>query len=179
MYHASLMRLDTDNKPSWTRNVKLLLCSHGMGQAWYNQGVASVDIFLKLFKERLLDNFRQNWHSRIDSFSRADFYKHIKLGHCPSNYLEIVIPKTHRNALARLFVSSHTLRVETGRWARPVTPREERKCYLCNKLEDEYHMVLECKLYKAIRGQLIPSFYWQRPSMFKLIDLMIQSDILM
>ena len=74
--------------------------------------------------------------------------------------------------MSRLIVSSHSLRVETGRWARPVTPRNERKCHVCNKLEDEYHMILECALYNDIRTTLIPKYYYERPSMYKLVNLL-------
>ena len=55
-----------------------------------------------------------------------------------------------------------------GRWALPERfAIDDRKCKLCNKLEDEYHFVL---LYDAIRTQYIVRYYLRRPSMFKLIE---------
>ena len=30
----------------------------------------------------------------------------------------------------------------------------------CNKLEDEYHFVLECMSYNDLRKQLSPVYYW-------------------
>ena len=171
LYHASVLRMDVDNSPSWARNVKQLLCSRGFGEAWYNQGVSNVDAFIKLFRQRIFDTFKQDWHNRLESSTRASFYIEVKLSHEPSRYLNIVTPKAHRNALARLMVSSHGLRVETGRWTRPVTAREQRTCLNCNKLEDEFHMILECSLYTNIRKTLIPEYYRKRPSMFKLVQL--------
>ena len=48
--------------------------------------------------------------------------------------------KKFRNALSRLRISSHRLEVETGRWNKPQRIEYvERKCRLCNKLEDEFH----------------------------------------
>ena len=39
-------------------------------------------------------------------------------------------------------------RIETGRHQRPIIPRENRFCFICaNKIEDEQHFLLECKLY--------------------------------
>ena len=74
--------------------------------------------------------------------------------------------------LTRLRVSSHRLEVECGRWARPErTPFDDRKCKLCHKLEDEYHIVLECPLYTDLRKQTISKFYWGRPNMPKFIEL--------
>ena len=171
LYHASVMRMDVDNSPSWARNVKVLLCSNGFGEAWYNQGVSNVDIFMNLFRQRILDTFKQEWHNRLEASSRASFYIKVKLLHQPSRYLSVVTPKLHRNALAKLMVSSHRLRVETGRWTRPVTPREQRTCFHCNKFEDEYHMILECNLYNNIRKELISEYYIKHPSMMKLVQL--------
>ena len=38
---------------------------------------------------------------------------------------------------------------ETGRWQKPTAnPFNERKCTLCLKLDDRFHFLLECPLYK-------------------------------
>ena len=76
-----------------------------------------------------------------------------------------------RIALARLRASSHRLEIEAGRWARPHIPVGERKCGICNQLEDEYHFVLECLLCMNLRRKYIDRFYWNRPSMYKLVEL--------
>ena len=39
-------------------------------------------------------------------------------------------------------------------------------------VEDEYHFMLECEFYSDIRKVLLPRYYYIRPSMFKLIQLM-------
>ena len=69
-------------------------------------------------------------------------------------------------------VSSHRLEVEIGRWSRPVsTPFDERKCRICDKLEDEFHFLFECSLYADLRKQCISRYFIARPSMYKLIEL--------
>ena len=69
-----------------------------------------------------------------------------------SEYLEIVNIKKFKIALAKLRVSSHRLEIEMGRLARPERIEfDDPKCKLCNKLEDEFHFVLECPLYNDIR----------------------------
>ena len=47
----------------------------------------------------------------------------------------------------RFRISSHQLRIETGRYEN--TPRNERLCLFCtsNKIEDENHFLLDCKTY--------------------------------
>ena len=59
-----------------------------------------------------------------------------------------------------------------GRWARPERIEfDDRKCKLYNKLEDEFHFVLECPRYDDIRKKYISHYYLRRPSMFKFIEL--------
>ncbi len=72
-------------------------------------------------------------------------------------------------AFARLKVSSHRLEIESGRWNR--TPIENRKCQMCNCLEDEYHFILECTMYSDIRNIYIRNYYRCRPTMIKFIEL--------
>ena len=47
------------------------------------------------------------------------------------------------HALSKLRVSSHRLQIEAGRWVRPRRiPVNERKCTICQVVEDEFHYVL-------------------------------------
>ena len=166
------------NKPGWATSVKTLLCSIGMGEAWYNQGVGHPEIFLKLLKQRLHDNFVQDWNARLESSSRARFYRSIKLNFDRSIYLSKVTAIQHRISMSRLIVSSHSLHVETGRWRRPnPTPPEERFCPNCpRKIEDEYHFIMECTLNSELRKKFIPKKFWDRPSMQNLVNLFNSSD---
>ena len=44
-------------------------------------------------------------------------------------------------------------------------------------MDDEYHFVLECSLLRNLRSELIPNYYWKRPSMSKLLELLNNSNI--
>jgi len=57
-----------------------------------------------------------------------------------------------RKVLTRLRLSSHHLKIETGRWHKPCTPipRNERLCKICNVLEDDYHFICEYPVYNDI-----------------------------
>ena len=70
-------------------------------------------------------------------------------------------------------MSSHRLEIEAGRWKKPAaTPLSERKCKECNILEDEFHFICECKLYIDLRKMYIRRYFWNRPSMHKLVTLL-------
>ena len=89
---------------------------------------------------------------RLDESSQIRFYRSLTPTHQLSKYLMLCLPNPIRIALARLMTSSHSLKVETGRWARPVTPFEEIFCDNCHgKIEDEYHLLVECPRYDVIR----------------------------
>ena len=65
---------DRPNKVNWAYLVKDLLSTMGFYEVWLGQGVGNVGFFLKLFKQRLNDNFIQNWNDRLNNSNRASFY---------------------------------------------------------------------------------------------------------
>ena len=61
------------------------------------------------------------------------------------------VPDSLRISFSRLRLSSHRLRVETGRWMR--IPREERLCNCSlNEIQNEEHAVLRCDRTLHLRG---------------------------
>ena len=153
-----------------------MLCSSGFGNVWYSQGTANTTGFIQAFKDRLLDMFRQEWSYRISESTRARFFNAVVPVHGFSEFLDTVNVKCHRIALTRLICSSHSLRVETGRWENPKLPLQDRICENCNKLGDEYHFLFECELFTDARNRLIPRYYRVRPSMHKCVELLSSTN---
>lgn len=159
------------NKQNWASFVKDLLSRLGFLEVWLAQGVGDTNVFLSLFKERVKDIFMQEWRSRLENSTRARFYLPIS-DFQYQKYLDVINTVKLRKSLSKLRVSSHRLEIEMGRWAKPnKIPIQNRKCRTCDMLEDEYHFILECSLYTELRKQYIKRYYWNRPSMFKLIQL--------
>ena len=133
--------------------VRHLLMTLGYYDVWLGQGVGSYDGFMSILKQRLTDNFVQNWHSRLEESSRAVFYRSIASFQFQP-YLEHLNVNKFSQALSKIRVSSHRLEIEAGRWARPhSTPINDRKCLVCQVLEDEYHFIIECQMY-TVAGHL-------------------------
>ena len=64
------------------------------------------------------------------------------------------MPAAWVESMARLRLSSHALRVELGRHARPRVAFQDRKCTRCtagDSVDDEYHLLLECGATEAVR----------------------------
>ena len=122
----------------------------GLNEALIQQGVGNVNNFISRFKQRLTDNFIQNWQSRLAESSRAIFYRSFATFQFQP-YLDKINVSKYLQAYSKLRVSSHRLEVESGRWVRPNrVPIHERKCSFCNILEDEYHFVLQCSAYSEL-----------------------------
>ena len=60
---------------------------------------------------------------------------------------------TKRTIITRWRLSCHKLKIETGRYTKPKTDREDRKCVLCNVIDDERHALFECKAHRLVRQQ--------------------------
>lgn len=162
--------LNFPNKISWATLLWNLLANLGFMEAWIQQNIEDANIFLSVVKQRLSDNFIQNWNWRLNESSRALFYRIFSFGY--KSYLDTVTINKLRVALTWLRLSSHRLEIETVRWAKPNSiPIENRLCTSCYKLGDEFHFVLDCTRYDDLRQTLIPNYYHRRPNMLKLIEL--------
>jgi len=71
--------------------------------------------------------------------------------------------------LTRFRISSHSLRIETGRNKKNKIDRNERYCIYCGSrdIEDTYHFICICPCYSTLRSKYIDQFYFVRPSVFK------------
>ena len=87
-----------------------------------------------------------------------------------ATYLYKIHILANRKAMTKLRLSSHKLMIERGRWLN--TLPKDRLCTLCNKLEDEFHVICECPRYDTCRKLYIKPYYVRNPSMAKLIQLL-------
>ena len=167
-----LKDIDNDNrKVNWASLVKTLLCNLGFYDDLVNQGVGDTKLFLHILKQRLDYQFFQTWNRELENSSRAVFYRTFADFQF-QDYLDIITVRKFRIAMTKLRIASHRLEVETGRWSRPnAMPFEERKCKICNQLEDEFHFLFECLIYSNLRLRYFRNYYLNRPSMFKLVEL--------
>ena len=91
----------------------------------------------------------------------------------PELYLSLIKFRRHRRALTRLRCSNHLLAIEKFRGR---LPRQERLCKYCinnnvSVVEDEYHFVLVCPLYKEIRSSIL-KYDVQFPTIMHYVNLM-------
>ena len=173
-YNISLVDA-LNGKHNWVSRLKQLLFDYGFANVWESPFQYDNNIFINAFKQRIIDSFLQSWYSDVESSSVLSvLYKYIKPEFCYSFYLEKCIPRNFRVNLTRLRLSSHSLRVETGRYGSNRIPRSDRKCLCCNsgRIEDEFHFVLECEAFRNLRKQFLKPYFYRNPSMFKFTKLL-------
>ena len=160
------------NTNLWTNKVKALLQRTGFYDIWLFPASVNLKIFLPIFRNRLIDIYVSEWFQDINNRPSLFVYRHLKENFNRSNYLNRMTITTYRNAVAKLRLSAHNLFIEIGRHRNIV--RNERICSLCtlNEVEDEYHFLLICPAYNELRHLYLKKYYYNNPSMLKLIQLL-------
>ena len=107
---------------------------------WNNiQKVINIENHTKLFNDDLRTNIQNNDSRRPSTYKSLNPQLSV---HELYTSKSVFIPDNLRINFTRLRLSSHRLRVETGRWSD--TPRDKRVC-VCGTFQDEEH-VLVCSL---------------------------------
>ena len=170
--HAQAKSSNEPIMATLTAKVKLLLEHNGFPDVWMYPESVNINMFIPIFQNRLRDVFITEWNHGLSLSSSSMLYKELKQSFEMSPYLLIIQNKKHRNAIAKLRLSSHQLNIETGRHAN--IERLDRKCNLCNldDLEDEYHFTLICPIYKDLRIAYIQKYFYRRPNVMKFLELL-------
>lgn len=155
--YKMLRNLDENDRVTWASKVGLLLFRYGFGYIWITENVGNENAFMKIFKQRLIDCSKQNWCSMIEASSKARHYRFISPTSQVSNYICYDLPLKFRISLSKIKCSVHSLNVEVGRHRNIIY--NERFCTLCNRreVEDEFHFVIKCPVYKHLRDIYLPN----------------------
>jgi hypothetical protein len=132
----------------------------------------------KVLRTVTYELFHSEWKRKLESHTKADTYRSFKDNMKFEPYL-LHTKRKERVAMTKLRISDHKLMIEEGRYRRPITPREERTCYMCtNRIEDEVHFLTECNLtymvpritsgIESIQASLKPQTYPTRKRSYSL-----------
>lgn len=103
----------------------------------------------------VMSDDRDSLVSQIKGRDTTRFSEYVKLNKhlcTPTFYQEWDIPEFVRISVTRFRLSSHRLKVETGRWAR--IPRDLRVCLCGNGIQDEHHIIFVCPFTEMINRQI-------------------------
>jgi hypothetical protein len=101
-----------------------------------------------VYKTRLYELNARQWKTAVDNTVANPvlyLYRLYTTNYVMSPYLNLKSYQL-RKAICKFRLSSHNLRIETGRHSKPKTPRENRICKLCTvgEVQDEIHVLLSC-----------------------------------
>jgi hypothetical protein len=161
----------------WLQHIKDILNNTGYTYIWENQNNINLKNVGILIKRKLLDQFLQNWSNQLTNSSKGLNYRLFKTELNLEHYL-INLPKNLRSSLFYFRTGNHRLPIEAGRWRQSFVPYEERKCRHCqlNDLGDEFHFLLKCPFFQALRTKFIPKYYYTRPNIIKFSSLMCSTS---
>ena len=114
-----LLYLHDLGKKTWTYRVKELLCRNRFGDVWLQQNVEHLNRFVSIFKQRLLDQFQQDWIDSITSTERFQFYSNFKHSIHAEKYIDFIQLRCFRVIFGISPISVPRLRYRDG-----VIPRD-------------------------------------------------------
>ena len=161
--YKSLYELHGMGQDNWCTHVQDILNEADMQSVWVEQYISDRD--LAKLKEKLYQSYMDKCLANIydsESNPKLRTYKLFKNEFKLETYLTHPHNINHTVALTRFRISSHNLRIETGRYTKPQkTPVDDRICLYCSSqsIEDELHFILECDLYTSERSKLLQICY--------------------
>ena len=114
-YSMSLL-LYNSGKFCWVSQVHQVLYKFGFRFVWENQGVQNPEIFIKAFKQRLIDCHSQNWHEHISNSTRFTIYRMFKISISLEPHFTSVTNKHIRDVLIRFRIEASNIRTHKLRY---------------------------------------------------------------
>ena len=139
------------------------------------QGVGYVNLFIKEFKLRLIDYFKQDWHAALGSHDFYNVYSNFNQSLVLSQYLRTLNNISVRRVFTRLKTGMSALKCHYLQY-RSFAPDRNINCPFCNTPETKVHFLLVCPKYTALRNELIPPKYHRQPTMFKFSLLLASTN---
>ena len=148
---------ETQYSKTWCSQIKKLLYDLRLGKIWENQNDNNSNNFNITIKSRLNAYFREQWiksakhsHKGLDYLELAAFDCHMK------PYLNFVMKDKSVISMLKLRTGNHKLSIEIDRY-RNRKAYNECICQACDtgKLEDIYHVMVECPKYSDMRAKTL------------------------
>ena len=153
--YRMLMNLDSNGKCNCASSIRLVLQSLGFGYVWLAQGVTRENCFLRMFKQRLTDVFRQDWMAGINSSDRFIHYRKFKSVLEPEKYLDSIRQKCFRDALIGFRLGISDINVHKNRYKASDLPTGNGFPFCPGVEENECHLCLKCSMYNDIRPNVM------------------------
>jgi hypothetical protein len=116
---------------------------------WVYASTEVEELLEKDNKEKNINNRRNKINTSNNTMNKR-YVDLVGMNYCNTLYNSTLLD-SKRKIITRWRFSCHKLKIETGRYTSPKTPREDRKCALCSVVDDEQHALFDCKAHRLIR----------------------------
>ena len=173
--YEMLEKLDENGVQTWATNVRNILCKNGFGHVWIFKNVGDINQFCTAFKERLIDNFKQNWHCKLNSHEHLECYRSFKSMIEKEQFLhDNTFNRYTRNILLRFRFGVSDILCHRFRFCNDST--NKLTCPICRTdNENEYHVMFVCSLYENLRTEMLPTKFILRRNIMKMYILLADS----
>ena len=126
------------------------MCKFGFGFVWLQKSVGNERAFLAILKERLCDDFNEEWTTAINSSERFCLYASFKSNLLTENYLDFVRIKCFRDVLIKFRMGVLPLNANRFRYAHENASKI--LCSVCeSETEDEEHFICSSEIHPPRR----------------------------
>ena len=147
--YQMLLDLDMSGKHCWVSKIREILCFTGFNFVWLHQGVGNVKLFLREFKQKLIDFFIQEWSGSIRDSNRFDSYRTFKTVFEKDKYISDMNERCFRVAISQFRFNELPLNNNLYRYSEV---NQFKMCPFCkNQIEDEHHFLIICSFYTDLR----------------------------
>ena len=108
-----ILNLDESGRITWASKIRELLFRYGFGYVWLAEDVGDLNLFMKFFKQRLIDCSKQDCYAKIVFLGKTRHYRFIMSALKVENCVHYDIPLKFY-FLSKFKCSLHSLNVETG-----------------------------------------------------------------
>jgi len=167
VYQLSREQYSTRRTQNWCFEVHKLLIRYGLEHLWRdenmikNPGVGNQSGSVQKHWEGVLfakvqQKEEEVWQKVCAKKRKLRTYVTFKNKLALEKYLLSEKEKQGRYLLTRLRTGTNKLRIETGRWKRPVEAEHQRICLHCGngEIENELHFLLRCNRYQQLREEM-------------------------
>ena len=154
---------NVDRNLEWYQGIQYLLCVNGFNNVWLNPLTVNGDNFHKYFRQRLNDQYVQNWNQKMTHSSRFSAMHMIQENYVMSKYVKTIRDPEVREIYTRLRIDLNYL--ASSRAQLKYYAGAEIKCPLCNtETESVCHFLFKCVNFKSIREDLLSRVILTDPS---------------
>jgi hypothetical protein len=149
-----LFHLQENGKKTWAFHVRQLLCTNGCVDVWLQQGVGDEGVFLRCFRQRLVEQYTQGWATDVETKERYEIYSSFKSIFQSERYIEYQQKRCFRDSYVQFRFGISPIHVHRMRYKKDVVPKQ-LLCPVCkNEIEDEAHVLFTCDAYNELRTKV-------------------------